>query len=67
MESDGKSETYRAPVVEDFKIYLSPFTLHLSLFTLHFSNPFLSRNASTASLNSFGFSIMMKWPTPSHM
>ena len=32
-----------------------------------FSNLFLSRKASTAALNSFGFSIMMKWPTPSHI
>jgi len=34
---------------------------------LHFSNLFLSKNANTASLNSFGFSIITKWPTPSHI
>jgi len=32
-----------------------------------FNNAFLSRNAITASLNCFGFSIIRKWPTPSHV
>lgn len=32
-----------------------------------FINFFLFRKANTASLNCFGFSIIMKWPTPSHI
>lgn len=32
-----------------------------------FNRPFFTRNAPSASLNSRGFSIIMKWPTPSHI
>ena len=42
------------------------FLLSAYCFLL-FSSPFLSSQAITAASNSFGFSIMMKWPTPSHI
>jgi hypothetical protein len=39
----------------------------LLLTVYFFSSLFLFKKVITASLNSFGFSIIMKWPTPSHI